>query len=75
MAIAIIMQLIQLISTHTGLQIREQDRKDFCNKIYFRMKILKLNTPEEYYQLLLSNSSKSANSYIEKILKMSGKSY
>lgn len=63
----VIMQnLIQLISTHTGLQIREQERKDFCNKIYFRMEILKLNTPEEYYQLLLSNSNKSANFYIEK---------
>ena len=63
----VIMQnLIQLISTHTGLQIREQDQKDFCNKIYFRMKVLKLNTPEEYYQLLLSNSNNSASSYIEK---------
>lgn len=62
----VIMQnLIQLISTQTGLQIREQDQKDFCNKIYLRMKVLKLNTPEEYYQLLLSNSSKYANSYIE----------
>ncbi len=46
--------LIQLISTHTGIQIREQDYKDFCNKIYSRMKILKLNTPEQYYQLLLN---------------------
>lgn len=57
----VILQLIQLISNQTGLQIREQDQQDFCNKIYFRLKVLKLNTLEEYYQLLLSNSSKSAS--------------
>jgi len=50
---AIMQNLIQLISTQTGLQIREPDRKDFCNKIYLRMKSLKLNNLEQYYQLLL----------------------
>lgn len=64
---SVIMQnLIQLISTHTGLQIREQDQKYFCNKIYSRMKLLKLNTPEEYYRLLLSTSYKPESSYVEK---------
>lgn len=48
--------LIQLISTHTGIQIREQDYKYFCNKIYSRMKILKLNTPKQYYEVLLNFS-------------------
>lgn len=53
--------LIQLISTYTGLQIREQDQIHFCNKISSRMKVLKLNTPQEYYQLLLSISKNSEN--------------
>ena len=48
-----VQNLIQLISTRTGLQIRVQDRKDLCKKIETRMKVLKLNTPEKYYQLLL----------------------
>jgi len=43
----------QLISTRTGLQIRVQDRKEFCKKLETRMKVLKLNTPEQYYKLLL----------------------
>lgn len=51
--------LIQLISTHTGIQSRKQDCKDFCNKIYTRMKILRLNTPEQYYELLLKTSGSS----------------
>ena len=57
--------LIQLISTHTGIQIREQDYKDFCNKIYSRMKILKLNAPEEYYEVLLNTSKVQSVSYRE----------
>ena len=57
--------LIQLISTHTGIQIREQDYKDFCNKIYSRMKILKLNTPEEYYEVLLNTSKGQSVPYKE----------
>ena len=57
--------LVQLISTDTGIQIREQDYKDFCNKIYSRMKILKLNTPEQYYQLLLNINKVQSVSYRE----------
>ncbi|HCF27154.1 MAG TPA: chemotaxis protein CheR [Cyanobacteria bacterium UBA11049] len=57
--------LIQLISTHTGIQIRKQDYKDFCNKIYSRLKILKLNTPEQYYEVLLKVSQLQSVSYKE----------
>ncbi|HEY9781619.1 MAG TPA: CheR family methyltransferase [Leptolyngbyaceae cyanobacterium] len=57
--------LIQLISTYTGIHIREQDYKDFCNKIYSRMKTLKLNAPEEYYEVLLNTSKVQSVSYRE----------
>ena len=50
---SVILQLIQLIYTHTGLQIREQDKTHFHSKIISRMKSLNLKTLEEYYQLLL----------------------
>jgi len=45
-------QFIQLIWSHTGLRIREQDREALCKKIWARMKLLKLTVPENYYQLL-----------------------
>jgi chemotaxis protein methyltransferase CheR len=49
---ALIQQFIQLISTHTGLHIREQDREALCKKIWARMKLLNLSVAENYYQLL-----------------------
>lgn len=61
---AIMHNLIQLISTHTGIQIRKQDYKDFCNKLYSRMKVLRLNTPEQYYELLLNTSNPSVSSIV-----------
>lgn len=45
-------KFIQLISTNTGLHIREQDREDLHKKIYARMKLLNFSEPEKYYQLL-----------------------
>lgn len=62
----IIQNLIQLISTHTGLQIREQDKSDFCNKVTCRMKYLKVTT-EEYYQILFNNRH-TATCFTEKPL-------
>lgn len=62
---SVITQLIQLIYNHTGLQIREQDKTYFHSKISSRMKSLKLNTLEEYYQLLLGTRSNTI-SYLEK---------
>jgi chemotaxis protein methyltransferase CheR len=51
----IVQNFIQLISARTGLQIRKQDRKDLCKKLETRMKAAKLDTPEQYYQLLLGS--------------------
>ena len=56
----ILQKFIQLISTHTGLHVREQDQKDFCQKIFSRMKHLKLHKPEQYYQILSSTQTDSA---------------
>ena len=50
---------IQLISTNTGLHIREQDKEDLCNKIYSRMKVLNLSVAERYYQLLETGKEQS----------------
>lgn len=61
----IIQNFLQLILNQTGLQIREQDQKDFCNKIYSRMKVLKLNTPEQYYQLLSNTLNNQRISFLE----------
>lgn len=43
--------VIQLVSIHTGLLIHDQEQKYFSNKLYSQMKSLKLNTPEQYYEL------------------------
>jgi chemotaxis protein methyltransferase CheR len=52
-------QFIQLISTNTGLHIREQDRDSLRKKIYGRMKLLKLSVPQQYYQLLKTGNEQS----------------
>ncbi len=49
---AIIHRFAQLICSHTGLHIREQDRDALRKKIWTRMKTLKLSAAEEYYNLL-----------------------
>lgn len=46
----------RLIAKHTGLEIRERDKAALSEKVNLRLKSLKLNAPEDYYQLL--NSSK-----------------
>ncbi len=56
---ALIENFRQLISTHTGLYIRPQDRELLCNKIEMRMKILKISNPEEYYGLLDGKTDQS----------------
>lgn len=50
---------IRLITKHTGLQIRERDKAALIEKILLRMKVLKLDIPETYYQLLSSSSPES----------------
>jgi chemotaxis methyl-accepting protein methylase len=49
--------VIQLVSIHTGLLIHDQEQKYFSNKLYSQMKSLKLNTPEQYYELLLKTAN------------------
>ena len=55
----LIHRLIQLIVAHTGLNIREQDKRSFCQKLEARIKSLKLLTPESYYKLLEADSEQS----------------
>lgn len=50
---------IRLIAKNTGIEIRERDKTALIEKILLRMKALKLNIPETYYQLLNSLSSES----------------
>lgn len=61
---------IRLIAKHTGLEIRERDQSGLCYKIVFRMKALKLNNPETYYQLLNSNTLDSEQEWAELILEL-----
>ena len=50
---------IRLIAKHTGLEIRERDKGTLSEKIVLRMKDIKLNVPDTYYQLLNSSTSES----------------
>ena len=50
----LLQKFIQLISDYVGLQIREQDYDSLYNKIFMRIKSLKLSLPEQYYQILKS---------------------
>ena len=45
-------RFVQLISRYIGLSFREQDRSGLSKKLSDRINILKLSSPEEYYQLL-----------------------
>lgn len=56
----LLQRFIQLISNNTGLHIREQDKASLSQKIYARMKLLKLSVPDQYYQLLESENDKNS---------------
>ncbi len=47
---------IQLIAKHTGLKLRERDQAALTEKIFSRMKSLKIYFPYNYYQLLESHT-------------------
>ncbi len=49
----------RLITKQTGLEIRERDKTALSEKIFLRMKALKLDIPETYYQLLNSSNRES----------------
>lgn len=53
----LIQNFIRLIASYTGLEIRERDKFALSEKILLRMKVLKLDLPENYYQLLNSSTS------------------
>lgn len=49
--------LAALISSRTGLRLRDEDRENWLNAIGLRLKCLKLSTFEEYQRFLISDSS------------------
>jgi len=59
---------IKLITQQTGLKIREPDQTDLSEKIFVRMKALKIFFPEEYYQLLEYNTSESYQEWQKLVL-------
>lgn len=53
---------IRLIAKHTGIKIRVRDQANLIQKIFSRMKTLKILHPEIYYKVLASST---IYSYIE----------
>ncbi|MEG4345382.1 CheR family methyltransferase [Microcoleus sp. A003_D6] len=54
---------IKLIATHTGLQIRPQERSGLSQKLLNRMKAVKIAFPDNYYQMLAAPSLESQNEW------------
>ncbi|MFB2970880.1 CheR family methyltransferase [Aerosakkonema sp. BLCC-F183] len=57
---ALIQRFVELISTNTGLHVREQDRENLAKIIGTRLKFLRLSTLEDYYQLLQRHTESDA---------------
>lgn len=55
----LIQAFVRLIAKHTGLEIRERDKATLSEKIVLRMKDIKLDVPDTYYQLLNSSTTES----------------
>ncbi|MBD2036847.1 hypothetical protein H6F76_17705 [Leptolyngbya sp. FACHB-321] len=51
----IIQQFTEIIEGYTGLHVRKQDLSLLWQKIQVRMRVLKLASPEQYYQYLASH--------------------
>ncbi|AMW28880.1 CheR family methyltransferase [Arthrospira platensis] len=60
-----IQQLIQLITTMTGLHIRPQDYGTFSQKIWRRVQQLHLSSLNEYYNLLTAANTESKTEWSE----------
>lgn len=60
---SLLQKFIQLIADYVGWQIREQDYNNLCNKIFVRIKSLKLSLPEQYYQILIIQNKTSKNEW------------
>ncbi len=65
---ALIQLFIQLITTHTGLQIRPQDRSGLSQKLLTRMKSVKIADPEKYYHFLTTISFENQNEWRELVV-------
>ncbi|MBE9093479.1 CheR family methyltransferase [Tychonema sp. LEGE 07203] len=61
---------IQLIATHTGLEIRPQDRSALAQKLLTRMKAVKIALPEKYYQMLANPSQESQTEWRQLALRL-----
>jgi chemotaxis protein methyltransferase CheR len=64
----ILQRFVQLIASHTGLQIRDNDRKALAQKLDTRMKSLKISQAEVYYQLLEANTENSEREWRQLVL-------
>lgn len=59
---------IGLIAKNTGLKVREREQETLWDKIFLRMKGLKLAIPEDYYQLLESSTLDSHQEWQELVV-------
>ena len=55
----------QIVSGHSGLNIREQDSEKLSEAVSLRMKSLRLSSPNAYYQILEADSEKSKTEFRE----------
>ncbi|NEO31298.1 MAG: protein-glutamate O-methyltransferase CheR [Symploca sp. SIO3C6] len=59
---------IHLIAKRTGLAMREREQVNLNEKIFLRMKILKISSPGNYYQLLEGNRKDSQQEWQQLVL-------
>lgn len=60
--------LMWLITKHTGLALRERDQAALDEKIFSRMKALRLAFPDNYYQLLQSSTIDSQEEWLKLLI-------
>jgi chemotaxis protein methyltransferase CheR len=76
METGLLQRFIQLITAHTGLQIRGEETDKLCHTIRSRMTEQQLINPEAYYQLLDGDTAASRHEWAELILPLTiGESY
>jgi chemotaxis protein methyltransferase CheR len=72
----LLQRFIQLIASHTGLQIREEGMDKLCHAIKIRIAQQPLISPEAYYQLLAVDTAVSRHEWEELILPLTiGETY
>jgi chemotaxis protein methyltransferase CheR len=76
METGLLQRFIQLITVHTGLQIREAETDKLRHTVRSRMAEQQLFNPEAYYQLLASDTAASRREWEELVLPLTiGESY